>query len=221
MLDQKELLTKRDEKKDEIDDLNFQKLHINDKGIHYFKDDNKFTPLIPKVPERLSKGHYFSIMFDSRTSAKVNKISESIYRRNGLLYFNLVPMDGFNRFLLKKNNDGRLVIPDGRYMYIITQEGRKCEMRVGVMPHYYLNDKRYNHLIIAGEIEFARNGAFAEVVSFNDQSGGYHIKEDDSNLSILKINSIEDALVELKLPMANFKKFSATLKKLDQRRKTF
>jgi hypothetical protein len=182
------------------------KLRIKEKGeFHYYRDSNGFTPMYkPKLPEKMPEYSYFSIVFNSINTNCINQTSEDIYKKNGLRYFRLMRNSEGN-YILARNTDGLLSVPDGRYEYVITDDQNVCEMRIGKMPHYYLNAKRYNHVVLAGEIIFQAIGNAANLVEINDKSGGYHFADEDLAVFCLKLDSIRHAIEAVGLPFEKFK----------------
>lgn len=192
-------------------------LTLHQQKPHYFQDTNYFTPLVKVPPQRLAPGVFFSIMFDSRQTANVNQTSESIYLRNGCQYCKLVKL-GPNSFLLINSKTREVISPEGVYQYIITTDNNVTEVRVGRMPHFYFNDKRFNHVIVAGDVIFKKVNGTSAIFEFNDQSGGYHVKDLDEDIYKLKLATIKATIEAVGLPLDKFKFYSKpTIQEIENR----
>lgn len=191
---------------DEINNIEVKlnNLYLHRQRSHYYQDSNYFTPLISSPHHKLAPSIYFSIMFNSRTAASVNSTSEMIYKNKDCQYYKLVQL-GDNKYLLKSNLEVKLISPEGTYQYVITNEIGKIIIRIGRMPHFYLNEKRFNHVIVAGDIVFKRINGTSEIIEINDQSGAYHVKDFDKDIYELKLSSIKEAINKINIPLAKFK----------------
>lgn len=196
----------RENKTDELAlELDLLKIGNKEKRLHFYQDDNHLGPLKPKYYEQFPSDHYFTIMFDSRTTVGINRTSELTYQKNGSDFYHLKPDASNKLYTLKKYTNDRTIIPDGTYAYIIVVDNENgVELRIGQAHHFYLNEKRFNHVIIAGEITFKKGETGSEIININDKSGGYHVRSCDLKIYQYKIECIQHAIKAVGLPIEKF-----------------
>lgn len=154
---------------------------------HYYHDTNLFTPMCS--PNIANLNQPFLIVVDPETSFSINPVNELIFQRTGDAHYRLIVYPNGTYGLLSAMGRlnipvGNVIIPDGKYHFVICyiEEYKGLELKIGLKPHFYLNNKQHDHLVLAGEIIFKR---------IDDNTAIY------TNLIILK--SHESRLIPLKL----------------------
>jgi hypothetical protein len=171
----------------------------------YFKDDTNLHSLDPL--KNLIQGQYFSMMFDSNNTKGINPTAEYIYQKNRQNWYRLIKNNDTNLYTLEKEYDKTIKVPNGLYEYliIIKYNNKVCDLKIGKMAHFYLNDKLHNGLVVAGEICFKQiSEKGAEIEFINDKSGGYHLKDDDKPILEAKKFNILTAIQDVGLPVDKF-----------------
>lgn len=186
----------------------------------YFKDDMDLRSLEPL--RNLLEGNYFTMMFDSKCTLAISPTAESIYQKNRQNWFRLKQNKDSKLYtLIYETNKNITFVPEGEYEYLIILNDNLCDLKIGRMPHFYLNDKMHNSLIVAGDISFKKvNDRESEIEYINDKSGGYHLTDTDKPILEVKKESILKAIAKVGLPLDKFTFKDFPLKQI-QRQKSF
>jgi hypothetical protein len=170
---------------------------------HYFLDDNLMPPLHSPIIN-LPDNQHFLLMLDLFSTTSLNPVNEMIYERRGEIFHRLVRFSN-DSFGLIRNTDGQYFQPDGRYNYILEIVDGIPTIRIDQQPHFYLNGKRFDHVLCAGEIEFTKTNNVSKVTCMNDKSGAYHLNFfQDESLKKAKLECIEKAIRAVGLPREVF-----------------
>ena len=149
----------------------------------------------------------FSILFNMFKTKARSEMAEKIFQHNQQLgrsahYYHLqscINEQGEIRYQLQANHDQHYMIPSGKYPYVILSQADNYELRIGLMHHYYLAEKRFE-VVAAGEIIFEQ-GVIAKI---NDRSGGYHLDAEDELVQKLKKVSLYNVFDKVGLPRDKF-----------------
>lgn len=156
---------------------------------------------------KLNRPVVFSILFNMFKTKATSEVAEKIFQRNQHLgkpaqFYHLlshVNEQGELRYQLKANHNQHIIIPSGKYPYVVLLQEGKYELRIGQMHHYYLANKSFE-VVGAGEILFAAGN----ILAVNDRSGGYHFDEEDELVRKLRKLSLQNVFERVGLPGDKF-----------------
>jgi hypothetical protein len=149
----------------------------------------------------------FSILFNMFKTKAKSEVAEKIFQRNQQLgkpaqFYHLLSHtdeQGELRYQLKANHNQRIILPSGKYPYVVLLQGGEYELRIGQMHHYYLANKSFE-VVGAGEILFA----VGKILAVNDRSGGYHFEKEDELVRKLRKLSLQNVFERVGLPGDKF-----------------